>query len=344
MAYFHATAVFETRGASQEEADRAAVAVFKSVRHPRVHFHEHDTNGGIGPFPPGKSLYFTTIAEFDVEASREEQAGEIADEVLDALSTDAAQYLALGVVAGSQRVSPEQHLAHEEEPPPVEEPEARAEQEESEEPEGKGRRPRGRRRKRGPERETRPPVEEYTQEEKTPAPRVRILPPAIPTGVEVVAIDTPAAPPPVAPAPREERPGTVTISALNIEAPRPVSIDAPRPVSISTLNIEAPQTVSISDLLVVDASPPVPPPRSSAMMRVTLTVNVRASELPRSEERTLDDSALFALACEEARRRHPELPADVAPESTTSPLPAGDTLFLLTWHFDRPIPSASDAT
>ena len=113
MAYFHATAVFETRGASQEEADRVAVAVFKSVRHPRVHFYEHDINGGIGPFPPGKSLYFTTIAEFDVEASREEQAGEIADEVLDVLSTEAVHYLGLGVVPGSQRVSPEQRRGRE---------------------------------------------------------------------------------------------------------------------------------------------------------------------------------------------------------------------------------------
>jgi hypothetical protein len=346
MAYFHATAVFETRGASQEEADRAAVAAFKSVRHPRVHFHEHDTNGGLGPFPPGKSLYFTTIAEFDVEASREEQAGEIADEVLDALSTEAAQYLGLGIVPGSQRVSPEQHLTPEEEPP-EEEPDAYAvEQEEPEERDGKGRRPRGRRRKRGPEREARPPVEEHSQEEDAPAPPARRVPPAIPAGVEVVEISTPSAPPPVAPvapAPREEQPRTVTLSELNIEAPRPVTIEAPRTVAISTLNIDAPQTISLSDLF-VEAAPPVAPPRSSAMMRVTLTVNIRASELARSDERSLADSELLVLASKEARRRHPELPADVAPESTISPLPAGDMLFLLTWHFDRPIPSASDAS
>lgn len=303
MAYFHVTAVFETRGASQEEADRTAVAVFNSVRHPRVHFYEHDTNGGLGPFAPGKSLYFTTIAEFDVEASREEQAGEIADEILDTLSTEAAQYLGLGIMPGSQRVSPEQRRAPEEELP--EESEAQAEQEEDD-PEEKGRRPRGRRRKRGPEREARP-REERPHEEETPAP-ARILPPAIPTGVEVVTLDPPPSTPPVSP----------------------------------SLRAEQPQTVSISELI-VDTPPPPPPPRSSASMRVTLTVNVRASELLRSEERTLDLSELIALACEEARRRHPELPADVVPESTTSSLPAGDTLLLLTWHFDRPIPSASEA-
>jgi hypothetical protein len=308
MAYFHVTAVFETRGASQEEADRAAVAVFTSMRHPRVHFYEHDTNGGIGPFPPGKSLYFTTIAEFDVEASREEQAGEVAEEILDSLSTESAQYLGLGVVPGSQRVSPEQRRAREEELP--EESEARTEQEESEDHEGKGRRPRGRRRKRGPERETRPEaslIEKRHHEEGTPVP-VRILPPARPAGVEVVALEPPVAPVPVVRSPREEQP----------------------------------QTVSISELI-VDTPPPPPPPRSSASMRVTLTVNLRVSELSRLGEGTMDRSELIALASEEARRRHPELPADVVPESATSPLPAGDTLLMLTWHFDRPIPSASES-
>jgi len=331
MAYFHVTAVFETRGASQEEADRAAVAVFTSARHPRVHFYEHETNGGLGPFPPGKSLYFTTIAEFDIEASREEQAGEIADEVLDALSTEAAQYLGLGVVPGSQRVSPEQRPTREEEP--LEELETRAEQEEPEEREGKGRRPRGRRRKRGSEREARPlPVEERDQEEELPAP-VRILPPARPAGVEAVALEpSVVAPPPAVRALREEQPQAVSISALNI--------DAPRTVSISALNIDAPQTVSLSELI-VDTLPPVSPPRSSASMRVTLTVNIRASELSRPGAEAPDQGELLLLATAEARRRHPELPADVVPESATSPLPAGDTLFLLTWHFDRPIPSAS---
>jgi hypothetical protein len=304
MAYFHVTAVFETRGASQEEADRAAVAVLTAVRHPRVRFYEHDTTGGIGPFPPGKSLYFTTIADFDVEASREEQAGEVAEEILDSLSTEAAQYLGLGVVPGSQRVSPAQRQAREEELP--EESETRTEQEEPEDHEAKGRRPRGRRRKRGPERETRP-IEERYHEEETPVP-VRTLPPAIPAEVEGVALETPVAPVPVVRPPREERP----------------------------------QTVSISELI-VDTPPPLPPPRSSALMRVTLTVNLRVSELARLGEGTMNHSELIALASEEARRRHPELPADIVPESATSALPAGDTLLMLTWHFDRPIPSASEA-
>lgn len=301
MAYFHVTAVFETRGASQEDADRTAEATVKSVHHPRVYFYEHDTSGGLGPFPPGKALYFTTIAEFDVEASTEEQAGELADEVLDALSTKDVQYLGLGVVPGSQRVSVEQRRAREERPA---EPEAGAEQEEREEYEGKGRRPRGRRRKRGPDRETRP-AEERREEGETRAPSRE--PRAAVSEVEAVSADTPVEPAPVVQAPSEG------------------------------------QKLEVVDFQPLDTPPPPPPPRSSPSMRVTLTVNIRASELFRPGEGAADRHELIASAVAEARRRHPELPADVIPESATAPLPAGDTLLLLTWHFDRPVPSASEA-
>ena len=79
MAHFHITAVFETRGASQTEAERVAAAVLPSLRHPRMHYYEHDTSGGLGPYPPSQSLYFTTIAEFDAEAYTEEKAVEMAE-------------------------------------------------------------------------------------------------------------------------------------------------------------------------------------------------------------------------------------------------------------------------
>lgn len=302
MAYFHVTAVFETRGTSQEDADRTAGATVKSVHHPRVYFYEHDTSGGLGPFPPGRSLYFTTIAEFDIEAATEEQAGEIADEVLDALSTEDVQYLGLGVVPGSQRVSAEQRQTREEERRV--ESEARVEQEEREEHEGKGRRSRGRRRKRGPDREARPAEERREKEETRPPSRVL---PAVVPGVEVVSVETPVAPAPVVHSPREE------------------------------------QKLEVLDFQPIETPPLPPPPRSSASMRVTLTVNIRASELSRSGAGTTDQSELIALAVTEARRRHRELPTDIVPESATSPLPAGDTLLMLTWHFDRPVPSASEA-
>ncbi len=304
MAYFHVTAVLETRGPSQEDADRAAIAVFKSVRHPRVYFYEHDTSGGIGPFPPGTSLYFTTIAEFDVDASTEEKACEIADEVLDALSTKEVQYLGLGVIPGSQRVRPEPRGAREEERRA--EPEVREEQEEREEHEGKNRRSRGRRRKRGPERETEAPEKQREERETT--------------------------------APLQEVVSTVSEAAPVTEAPVEVA-----PVTTRPLHEERKPVVL--DLQPIETPPPPPPPRSSTSMRVTLTVNLRASELSRSEGETTtaDQIELIALAVVEARRRHPELPDDVLPQSATSPLPAGDTLLMLTWQYDRPLPSALEA-
>ena len=87
MPYFHATAVFEPRGASVEEADRTAAAFFKTIRHPRVRYYEHDTSGGLGTSQKTDSPYFTVIADFDVEAGNEESATDIVEEVLDALST-----------------------------------------------------------------------------------------------------------------------------------------------------------------------------------------------------------------------------------------------------------------
>jgi hypothetical protein len=96
---------------------------------------------------------------------------------------------------------------------------------------------------------------------------------------------------------------------------------------------------------VVEESPPPPPPRSSAEMRVTLTVSIRASEVARADEQTLPlDDELIALAVAEARRRHPELPADAVPESAMSLLPAGDRLIALTWHYQSPVPSAAEVS
>ena len=58
-------------------------------------------------------------------------------------------------------------------------------------------------------------------------------------------------------------------------------------------------------------------------MRVTLTVNLRASEVTQPHDQGASvDEELIALAVAEARRRHPELPTDVAPDSATSSLPA----------------------
>ena len=48
------------------------------------------------------------------------------------------------------------------------------------------------------------------------------------------------------------------------------------------------------------------------------------------------------LATAEARRRHPELPGDIAPESDMTSLPWGDTVLTLTWSYDVKVPSATD--
>jgi hypothetical protein len=80
-------------------------------------------------------------------------------------------------------------------------------------------------------------------------------------------------------------------------------------------------------------------------MHVTLKVNLRSSELATEIGVTVptDKEELIALAVAEARRRHAELPANGVPESEVSTLPGGDQVVLLTWHYDTPVPSATEA-
>lgn len=311
MPYFHATAVFESRGTSLEEAERAAAALFASLRHPRVHYYEHDTGGGLGPYPPAKSVYFTTIADFDVDAYTEEKAVDIVEEVLDTLSDEEVQYLGHGVVPGSQRVQPAQRTQPEDERKT--EQKTRAEQGGQDEHGGKGRRSRGRRRRRGGEREVEGGPEERPQE----------------SGPSVPA--------------EEPAPVFTESSAPAIEAPR---VEVPIKTKIITRSISEEPAPSTAAPQPEELSPLPPPPRSSALMRVTLRVHIRATELVRPTNESLlpDREDLISLAIAEARRRHPELPASVTPESTISPLPAADQLLTLTWHYDTPVPSVAEAT
>ena len=303
MAHFHITAVFETRGASQAEAERVAAAAFPLLRHPRMQYYEHDTSGGLGPYPPGQSLYFTTMAEFDVEAYTEEKAVELAEDLLDRFSTEDIQYLGHGIIPGNQRVQPgDRRSAREEERRTAAEPDegqgGRGERE------GKSRRPQ-RSRGRGRKLERRDTESDMNAEEQT-------LEPA------------------------NEPPDSVPVD-LTPEAKEP----APVPPSRVRVGRDEPVPV-ISPVAVEEVIPP-PPPRSSAAMRVTLTVNLRASEVAQSQGHTAPmDEELIALAIAEARRRHPELPAEIAPDSATSSLPAGDRLISLTWHYQSPVPSAAE--
>lgn len=298
MPYFHALAVFDVREFSLEGADLAASELFKSLRHPRMLFYEHDTSGGLGPYSPSAAaLYFTVIADFDVEAQNEEKAESLAEEVLEGLSTDEIQFLTFGLVPGDRRVVPQ-----------VQEEARRAERGGREERGGKGRRSRSRGKKREAQRE----AEGAHEENFASAPEPE-LEETVSTGV----VESPAA-----------------------EMHEEVSVGpAPTPASSEGESLApAPKAEEEEELKL-----PVPPPRSSSSMRVTLSVTLHASELvPQTNGSTLPDQhELVALALAEARRRYPELPAELTPESEVVSQPWGDTVLTLTWHYDVPVPSAS---
>ena len=89
-------------------------------------------------------------------------------------------------------------------------------------------------------------------------------------------------------------------------------------------------------------APPEPPPRSSAFMRVTLTMSFRAVELgvQANGDGALDQDEFLARAIAEARSRHPEVPADATPTHEVVAQPWGETVLTLTWAYDVPVPSA----
>jgi hypothetical protein len=256
-------------------------------------------------------LYFSVIADFDVEAGSEERAVDIAEDVLDALSSEEIQYWGHGIVLGTQRVQPELRGPREEERRPRRE--TRAEREGAEEDrKGKRHRPRGRGRRRAEDRGTEESAAEQPEEE------VQVHPQA-----EERAETATETPSPVAQAVTELR------EEVSIAATREGEFLEGKP---ETAAIEVPLPLSL-------------PPRSSSSMRVTLTVNLRASELVRPGNGTAMPAKeeLVAMATAEARRRYPELPADVAPEASLSTLPGGDTLLALTWHYNAPVPSATES-
>ncbi len=121
---------------------------------------------------------------------------------------------------------------------------------------------------------------------------------------------------------------------------------APEP-EIPVVEVE-PNAVEVPTELEVDieaSGPPPLPPRSSAAMQVTVTVKLRASELKDSlnGEAPSAQQDLVQMAIAEARNRHPEVPADVAPESESTSLPGGDTLLSLTWKYPAPVPSSQES-
>ena len=304
MPYFHATAVFEARGSSPEEVDRTATTLFKTIRHPRVRYYEHDTSAGMSATPKSDSLYFTLIADFDVEAGNEESATDLVEEVLDVLSNETVQYFTHGITTGEQRVRPEPRTQHRDSP-------AREAQADQGERGGRKRGARGRGRRRGGPRE----AEEIREDEPESAPITSSFEPdaQAETSVATIALS----------------PETLDEASVAVEVHAPAPEPAP----------PAPAVVEPEPL------PAPPPPRSSAAMHVTLTVTLHASELalPTNGSALPEHDELFNLAMTEARRRHPELPPAVTPECEVVSLPWGDTLLTLTWHYDVPVPSSTDA-
>jgi hypothetical protein len=316
MPYFHATAVFEASGVSLAEADRNAAALFKSLRHQRISYYEHEVVPGAGPYPPAKMLYFSAIADFDVEAASEERAGEMAEEVLENLATDEVQYVAFGLTAGEQRVRPEQKASRAREESDVEEEqEARAESGDSGARRGRGRGSRGRGRRRRGERETEGTTEEAAQELE-----------ALPETAE----------------PEEPAQQAATDAGPHMDESPVVAADAVPPTPPSLQEQEAPSPSPKKGA--VPEIPSLPPPRSSVAMRVTLAVSFHASELglPQNGSGLPDQEELLSRATTEARRRHPELPAEVEPTHEIVSQPWGDTVLTLTWQYEVPVPSATD--
>ena len=84
-----------------------------------------------------------------------------------------------------------------------------------------------------------------------------------------------------------------------------------------------------------------PPARSSTAMLVTVTAKLKASELDGSAVPE-GPSSLVDRAIEEARQRHPEVPREIMPDVKSDSLPAGETLFSITWKYPAPVPSSEN--
>ena len=143
------------------------------------------------------------------------------------------------------------------------------------------------------------------------------------------------------------RPAAETNETPRVETPR---VQKQQNQDIRDLEVEPKvEPVEAPTELEVEASEPsAPPPRSSHAMQVTVTVKLRASELQAASQDASNDEApptpedLVRMAVTEARNRHPEVPADVAPESESTSLSGGDTLLSLTWKYPAPVPSSKE--
>ena len=346
MPDFHVLAVFEAGGSSPDEIQENVATLFDSLSHQRVRYYEHElSEGSSAPSSSGGRHYYMVFADFDVDAHTEDKAMDFAGDALDYISTDACQFLVLGIVPGKQRVQPK----HEE-----------ARQSDQDERGGRRRSPRGRGRLESQEREAIPadPVREASEAARDePADQdERGVRRRGPRGRgrgrrgrqenqerEVISADPALETPEAAlsePASQDE-----PVSRTNV-VPLPESEVSSLEMEPSSVDAASGQAEQAGHEEEGASSKPPPPSRSSGSMRVTVTVKLRASELTDTPygDTTAQPQDLIPQAIAEARRRNPEVPVDVLPESELTPLPGGDTLFSLTWKYAAAVPSAKDAS
>ena len=320
MPNFHALAVFDACGPSTENIQEAVSSLFDAFSHPRVRYHEHEMSEGPGNSAPDKS-YCMVFVDCDVDAYTEEKALDFANDAFEHISTETCEYLALGLIPGRQRV---QRRGEESSEPDADERGGRRHVqrrgEESSEPDadergGRRRSTRGRGRRRRDDQERDEGTRQETAQTQVRAAAAR---PAAETN-ETPRVETP----------RVQKQQNQDIRDLEVE-PKVEPVEAP-----TELEVEA-------------SEPSAPPPRSSHAMQVTVTVKLRASELQAASQAASNDEApptpedLVRMAVTEARNRHPEVPADVAPESESTSLSGGDTLLSLTWKYPAPVPSSKE--
>ena len=340
MPNFHALAVFDACGPSTENIQEAVSSLFDAFSHPRVRYHEHEMSEGPGNSAPDKS-YCMVFVDCDVDAYTEEKALDFANDAFEHISTETCEYLALGLIPGRQRV---QRRGEESSETDADERGGRRhvqrrgeESSETDADERGGRRRstrgRGRRRRDDQERD-----EGARQETAQTQVREAAARPAAETNE----------------APRVQKQQKQDIRALEVdlevepvETPR-VQKQQKQDIRALEADLEVEPVEAPTELEVEASEPSAPPPRSSHAMQVTVTVKLRASELQAASQDASNDEApptpedLVRMAVTEARNRHPEVPADVAPESESTSLSGGDTLLSLTWKYPAPVPSSKE--
>ncbi len=318
MPNFHALAVFDACGPSTENIQEAVSSLFDAFSHPRVRYHEHEMSEGPGNSAPDKS-YCMVFVDCDVDAYTEEKALDFANDAFEHISTETCEYLALGLIPGRQRV---QRRGEE------------SSETDADERGGRRRSTRGRGRRRRDDQERDEGTRQETAQTQVRAAAAR---PAAETN------ETPRVQ-------KQQNQDIRDLEVEPVETPRVQKQQKQQKQDIRALEVEPEvEPVEAPTELEVEASEPsAPPPRSSHAMQVTVTVKLRASELQAASQDASNDEApptpddLVRMAVTEARNRHPEVPADVAPESESTSLSGGDTLLSLTWKYPAPVPSSKE--